>query len=55
MPFKSLKQSMACFATKGFGGKVDCKEFSKKTDYKKLKGKSESKKNKLSLKYKGLV
>lgn len=36
MPFKSKKQSDACFASKGFGGKVDCEEWAKKTNYKKL-------------------
>jgi len=39
MPFKSSKQSKACFATGGFGGKVDCKKWAHKTDYKKLKKK----------------
>jgi len=42
-PFKSVKQSKACFATKGFGGKVDCKEFAKETNYKKLPEKVKSK------------
>lgn len=36
MPFKSRKQEQACYATKGFHGKVDCKEWSDKTDHKKL-------------------
>jgi hypothetical protein len=36
MPFQSKAQSKACFATGGFGGKVDCKEFADKTDYKDL-------------------
>lgn len=36
MPFKSLKQSKMCFSTNGFGGKVNCKEFAKDTNYKKL-------------------
>jgi hypothetical protein len=36
MPFKSLQQSKACFATGGFGGKVDCKEWADKTNYKSL-------------------
>ena len=36
MPFKSMKQNNACWATHGFGGKVDCKEWAKKTDYKHL-------------------
>lgn len=36
MPFHSKKQSSACFATGGFGGKVDCEEWASKTNYKKL-------------------
>jgi hypothetical protein len=36
MPFKSKQQSKACFATGGFGGKVDCEEWAHKTNYKKL-------------------
>lgn len=36
MSFVSNAQSKACFATNGFGGKVDCKEFADKTDYKTL-------------------
>jgi hypothetical protein len=36
MPFRSKAQSNACFATGGFGGKVDCKEFAGHTDYKHL-------------------
>lgn len=36
MPFKSTKQSAACFASKGWGGKVDCKKWAHKTNYKKL-------------------
>lgn len=36
MPFKSKKQSAACFASGGFGGKVNCKEYAKKTNYSKL-------------------
>jgi len=43
MPFKSKKQSAACFATKGFGGKVDCKEFAAHTDYKSLPKKAAKK------------
>ncbi len=31
MPFKSKSQMKACFATKGFGGKVDCKKFAHHT------------------------
>lgn len=44
MPFKSSKQSKACFATGGFGNKVDCKEWAKKTNYKKLPTKVKKKK-----------
>jgi len=36
MPFSSKAQMKACFATDGFGGKVDCREWSRKTDYSKL-------------------
>lgn len=36
MPFKSEKQSAACFATHGFNGKVNCKEWADKTNYKSL-------------------
>lgn len=35
MPFKSRNQMKACFATKGFGGKVDCKKWAKETPSKK--------------------
>lgn len=31
MPFKSKRQMRACFASDGFGGKVDCKKWAKKT------------------------
>lgn len=31
MPFKSKAQMKKCFATHGFGGRVDCKEFAHKT------------------------
>ena len=31
MPFKSQQQWKACFASQGFGGKVDCEEWAKKT------------------------
>lgn len=37
MPFKSLKQSKACFATHGFGNKIDCKEWAAATNYKNMK------------------
>lgn len=46
MPFKSSQQSKACFASKGFGGKVDCKEWADKTNYKKIPKKVTSKKKK---------
>ena len=36
MPFKSKKQSAACFASRGFGGKVDCEKWAHKTNYKSL-------------------
>jgi len=36
MPFETPKQRKACFATGGFGGKVDCKEWAR---HKKKKGK----------------
>lgn len=36
MPFVSKKQQRACYATKGFGGKVDCKKWSKITNQKTL-------------------
>lgn len=38
MPFKSDKQRKACFATKGFGGKVDCKKWMEHTKSRKSKG-----------------
>lgn len=43
MPFKSKSQSKACFATKGFGGKVNCDEYGKKTNYANLPIKVKSK------------
>lgn len=44
MPFKSKSQWKACFASKGFGGKVDCEEWAKKTKkFKKLPNKLEMK------------
>lgn len=50
MPFKSRQQNKACWATKGFGGKVNCEEWAKKTNYKtlpnKVKTKSPSKRKK---------
>lgn len=44
MPFKSKAQAKACYASGGFGGKVDCKEYSNKTNYKKLPNKVKKKK-----------
>lgn len=47
MPFKSKSQWKACFVTKGFGGKVDCEEWAKKTKkFKKLPKKVKKKKMK---------
>lgn len=43
MPFESKQQSKACFATHGFGGKVDCKEWADKTNYKSLPKKKSKK------------
>jgi hypothetical protein len=44
MPFKSKSQWKACFASKGFGGKVDCEKWAKKTKkFKKLPNKLEMK------------
>ena len=31
MPFKSKAQMRACFASDGFGGKVDCREWARET------------------------
>lgn len=39
MPFKSRKQEKACYASGGFGGKVDCKKWSKETKRSKKKRK----------------
>jgi hypothetical protein len=44
MPFKSRKQQAACYATNGFGGKVDCKKWSKITNQKTLPKKVKHKK-----------
>lgn len=38
MPFKSKKQMKACFATNGFNGKIDCKEWANKSLPKKSYG-----------------
>lgn len=39
MPFKSKKQQAACYASNGFGGKVDCKKWSNITSQKSLPSK----------------
>jgi len=44
MPFVSKKQQAACYASNGFGGKVNCKEFSAKTNQKTLPVKVKTKK-----------
>lgn len=41
MPFRSKAQMKACFATDGFGGKVDCKEWARVTNTKSLPNKKE--------------
>jgi hypothetical protein len=46
MPFYSKKQQKACYASKGFGGKVDCAEWSKETKKKGFVGKKATKKKK---------
>lgn len=46
MAFKSKKQQSACYASKGFGGKVDCKKWSKLTDQKTLPKKVKAKSKK---------
>lgn len=46
MPFKSKKQQQACYASGGFGGKVNCKEWSKKTNQKNLPTRVRSSKKK---------
>lgn len=46
MPFSSKSQSKKCFATNGFGNKVNCSEFAKKTNYSKLPKKVTKKKGK---------
>ncbi len=46
MPFRSKAQMKACFASKGFGGKVDCKAWAKITDKKSLPTKLSFKKKK---------
>ena len=44
MPFRSKNQERACFATNGFGGKVDCKKWAKMTNQKSLPVKVKAKK-----------
>lgn len=44
MPFVSKKQQAACYATNGFGKKVNCKEWSSKTIQKSLPKKAVKKK-----------
>ena len=44
MPLKSKAQQKACYATKGWGGKVDCKKWSKMTNQKSLPNKVKRKK-----------
>ena len=39
MPFASKSQARACYATKGFGGGVNCAEWASKTNFGKLKNK----------------
>jgi hypothetical protein len=36
MPFKSKKQARKAFATGGFGGKIDPREWADKTDFTRL-------------------
>lgn len=43
-PFKSEAQQKACYATKGFGGKVDCKKWQSETKSKSLPKKVSKKK-----------
>jgi len=52
MPFTSIKQEVACFASHGFNGKVDCKEWASKTDQSKLPTKKPSLKVKIKKKAK---
>ncbi len=46
MPFKSKKQQKACYASGGFGGKVNCREWSSKTNQKRLPASAKKKKKK---------
>lgn len=36
MPFSSKAQMKKCFVTGGFGGRVDCEEWARKTDFSSL-------------------
>ncbi len=36
MPFLSKAQMKKCFVTGGFGGKVDCEEWARQTDFSSL-------------------
>ena len=36
MPFKSKSQQRACYASGGFNGAVNCKEWAKKTNFGKI-------------------
>lgn len=46
MPFTSKNQSKKCFATGGFGGKVNCHEWAAKTNYRRLPKKAKAAKKK---------
>ena len=52
MPFKSKAQMKACWASKGFGGKVDCGEWMSKTKYNKLPEKINKMKSESDLPFK---
>lgn len=43
-PFKSKSQQKGCYATGGFGGKVNCKKWSKETKSNNLPAKVKKKK-----------
>ncbi len=44
MPFKSKAAQKACYASKGFGGKVDCRAWSKITNQKTLPARAKARK-----------
>ena len=46
MPFKSKRQARKAFATGGFGGKIDPREWAEKTDFKRLPERKRGKKSK---------